>query len=204
MLVHPDLSEVQPSIPSAQRFYNEKILGNSFRISAASFFQTNTSQTEKLVALVRDRLELRGDETLVDGYAGVGTFAVILAPLARRVMAIEESAAAVDDAMVNIAASPNVQYYKGKVEDVLPQIDESADALILDPPRQGCHPNAIAAVIKMAPSRIVYVSCDPSTLARDLRLLAHAAYELTDVTPVDMFPQTYHIESVASLHLVSF
>jgi len=199
MLVHPDLKAIEPSIESGQRFYHEEILGRRFRISGASFFQTNTAQTERLVGLVRDCLDLGENETLVDAYAGVGTFAVILAPLVHRVVAIEESAAAVDDAMVNIAGMPNIQYYKGKVEELLPQISEPADVLILDPPRQGCDAKALEAVIQMAPNRIAYVSCDPSTLARDLRILVDGGFELREVTPVDMFPQTYHIECVATL-----
>jgi len=199
MLVHPDLKAIEPSIESGQRFYHEEILGRRFRISGASFFQTNTAQTERLVGLVRDGLDLGENETLVDAYAGVGTFAVILAPLVHRVVAIEESAAAVDDAMVNIAGMPNIQYYKGKVEELLPEISEPADVLILDPPRQGCDAKALEAVIQMAPNRIAYVSCDPSTLARDLRILVDGGFELREVTPVDMFPQTYHIECVATL-----
>jgi 23S rRNA (uracil1939-C5)-methyltransferase len=201
VLIQPDVSHIDPSLASSEKFYHEELLGHRFRVSGASFFQTNTPQAERLITLVRERLQPQAEETLADAYAGVGTFAVVLAPLVRRVIAIEESAAAVEDAAINIAASPNVEYFTGKVEDVLPTIDERIDCLILDPPRMGAHPVAIAAVLKARPSRIAYVSCDPATLARDLRLLADGGYELLDVTPVDMFPQTYHIECVASMRL---
>jgi 23S rRNA (uracil1939-C5)-methyltransferase len=198
MLVQ-DMREQEASMPAPSKTYTDALAGQSFQISAPSFFQSNTRQAEKLVGIVRERLDLQPDELLLDAYAGVGTFAAIFAPDVREVIGIEESPAAVADARVNLAGLPNVRYLQGKVEDVLPGLGVNPDAVILDPSRVGCHPEVIAAILRMAPPRLVYVSCDPATLARDLRLLVDGGYDLLDVTPLDMFPQTYHIESVSTL-----
>jgi 23S rRNA (uracil1939-C5)-methyltransferase len=197
--VQPDQREVEPDLPSDKTWYEEELHGNRFHISGPSFFQTNTKQAERLFELVRERLKLKGNETLVDAYAGVGTFAVMLAPYVRDVIAIEESPSATDDAAKNLEAVPNVAYYKGKVEHVLPGLDIQPDIVLLDPSRPGCHKKTLEKVVEFQPKRIVYVSCNPATLARDLRILVDSGYDLKDVTPVDMFPQTYHVESVSIL-----
>jgi 23S rRNA (uracil1939-C5)-methyltransferase len=201
MMTVQDMREREPSMPEPKRFYTDSLLGRTFRVSGPSFFQSNTRQAERLIELVKECLDLQGDEMLLDAYAGVGTFAALLAPYAREVIGIEESPSACADALINLEDLPNVRYLEGKVEDVLPNLDIKPDAVILDPSRVGCHPDVIDAILRMAPPKLVYVSCDPATLARDLRLLVDGGYELQDVTPLDMFPQTYHIESVSRLRL---
>ncbi len=200
-LVHPALNGRgdEHGVETGQESYAERLFNVPFRVSAASFFQVNTAQAERMMALVRDRLQPTSSDTIVDAYAGVGTIAALIAPIVGRVIAIEESAAAVRDAEVNLAPFPNVEMVLAKTEEALPELDERVDAVILDPPRAGCYPEVIDALRRLQPRRIVYVSCDPATLARDLNRLILSGYMLTEVTPVDMFPHTYHIESVSTL-----
>ena len=198
-LVQPTLQSYDVPLKTGQPHYRERLLDKEFRVSSPSFFQVNTKQAEVMANIVRSRLELNGDETLVDAYAGVGTFAVLFAPYVRRVVAIEESEAAVKDAAVNTLGIENLEFRLGKTEDVLDSLDGSPDAVILDPPRVGCHPATLAALVRRPPRRAVYISCDPESLARDLQLLAQKGFTVEGVEPIDMFPQTYHVECVATL-----
>ena len=200
-LVQPTLRQPEVPLASGQTHYEEALFGRRFRIASPSFFQVNTQQTERLVEVVRDRLRLTGEELLVDAYAGVGTLAVLLSPYARRVIAIEESASAVKDARLNAHGVYKVEFLERKTEDALAQLQERPDAVVLDPPRVGCHPRALEALKRLAPRRVVYVSCDPEALVRDLRYLCPEPYRLEEVQPIDMFPQTHHVEAVATLSL---
>ena len=169
------------------------------RISSGSFFQVNTSQAENLVGVVRRYLEPTGDEVLLDAYCGVGTFGLSLATRVNQVIGIEESPSAIEDARINARGLEHVSFYEGRVEDMLPGIEANVDLAVLDPPRVGCQPAVLKTLMERTPRRIAYVSCDPATLARDLRVLLGDGYELQEVQPVDMFPQTAHIEVVALL-----
>ncbi len=193
----------------------EQLGGAAFRIRPSSFFQTNTAQAEKMLSMVvrgllegvdeETREQQRQAATLVDAYCGVGTFSRILARYASKIIAIEESPSAIRDAQWNLQGLDNVQILKGKVEEVLPALAEHIDGLVIDPPRAGCQRVVLDALLAHPVRRIVYVSCDPSTLARDLDILCHpthsinSTYRLRSVQPLDMFPQTAHIECVAVL-----
>ena len=188
---------------------DEVLGGETFRIRPSSFFQTNTAQAEKMAQMVLsgllslhdDSQERAKELTVIDAYCGVGTFALLLARHVGKVIAIEESASAIKDAQWNLRDVENVEILKGKVEDVLPDIAVHVDGLVIDPPRAGCQQVVLDALIQHPVASIVYVSCDPSTLARDLSILCHVhpTYRVRSVQPLDMFPQTAHIECVTVL-----
>ncbi|MCP4536346.1 MAG: class I SAM-dependent RNA methyltransferase [Chloroflexi bacterium] len=190
----------------------ETVADYTYRISAPSFFQVNTPQAAQLVRLVTEYLDPQGDETVLDAYCGVGLFTTHLAERADLVIGIEQSPAAVADLLENtvepddidavddLDAYGNVDVIEGPVEAVLPDLDISIAAAVIDPPRAGVNRFALDALVERRPARLVYVSCDPATLARDAQRLVRGGYELVEVQPVDMFPQTYHVESVALFH----
>lgn len=173
------------------------VRGRRFRVTAGGFFQVNLPQAAALVDLVLDRLDLRGGESVLDLYAGVGLFTAFIAERASLVTSVESYPPAVTDADENLADLDNIDLIEGSVEDVLPDLEGPFDAAVLDPPRTGLDVRALDALVAHAPGRVVYVSCEPSTLARDAKRLVKHGYRLVDVQPVDMFPQTYHIECVA-------
>ncbi len=189
------------AVSTGQRAYLERLGGHNFIVSQSAFFQVNHAQAEEMVRLVGEALPERG-RVLVDAFAGVGTFAVIFADRFERVIAIEESNSAMKDAKENVTDTPNVRLRTGKVEEILPLLDAAPDAILLDPPRPGCHRAVLDSIIAFRPGVVVYVSCNPATLARDLRILADGGYAIESVTPLDMFPQTGHIECVSRLTLM--
>ena len=193
---------------SGREHITESLDGVVFQVSANSFFQTNTRQAERLFAVVEAACELTGEETLFDLYSGTGAISLLLARRVRAVYGIEVAAAAVADAIRNARANgiDNCTFLAGEVRHVLPDLMRQgvrASVVVADPPRAGFHPKALSALATLAPARIVYVSCNPSTLARDVGDLVRQGYRLEWVQPVDMFPQTPHIEAVARLSRAS-
>lgn len=182
-------------------FITEKVAGLEIKISALSFFQVNRLQAEKLFRLVADLAALQGGETVVDAYCGTGVMAMVLARQASKVIGIDNYPDAIEDARENCERNgfANCRFVSGNCEDALPGLQEKCDVLILDPPRSGCKPQVLKGVEQLNPTRIVYVSCNPATLARDLKILAVSGYLVKEVQPLDMFPQTWHVECVVVL-----
>ena len=176
-----------------------------FRISPLSFYQVNAAQTEVLYSKALEFAMLTGKETVFDLYCGVGTISLFLARHSQKVYGVESISQAVDDARQNAKINniSNVEFIAGKVEDVIPELVNKngvkADVVVVDPPRKGCDKVLIDTIIKMRPARIVYVSCESKSLARDLRTFADNGFTIQKVQPVDMFPHTVHVETVALL-----
>ena len=193
--------------------YITDYIGNvKYQISPLSFYQVNPVQTEKLYGLALDYADLNGNETVWDLYCGIGTISLFLAQNAKQVYGVEIVPQAIDDARNNAKINDitNAEFYVGKAEEVLPEYyreyQEShggetahADVIVVDPPRKGCEESLLQTIVDMQPEKVVYVSCDSATLARDVRFLRESGYELKKITPVDQFPNTVHVETVVLL-----
>jgi 23S rRNA (uracil1939-C5)-methyltransferase len=173
-----------------------EVLGREFSVSADSFFQVNTARIPAMVSTVLEMAGPAPGETALDVYCGTGLFSAFLAERAARVIAVEESPSAVADFEANLDRFDSVELYAATAEQALAAIDAKPDLAVVDPPRGGLAARAMRALLKLAPPRIVMVSCEMSTLARDARILAGAGYRLTDLAPIDLFPQTSHLETV--------
>jgi 23S rRNA (uracil1939-C5)-methyltransferase len=191
-------------------FIQDKLGEHTFDIASNAFFQTNTRQAERLYAEALEKAELKGDEIVYDLYCGTGTISLFLAEKAKEVYGFELISEAVTNARENAKrlGIENAKFILGDLADLFHPEKErpdipSADVIVVDPPRAGLHPRVVKEIIRVAPERVVYVSCNPSTLARDLQLLCEEHYDLVGVQPVDMFPHTTHIESVVALKLKS-
>jgi len=181
---------------------SDSILGLNFTISPHSFFQVNPIQTEKLYQKALDLAELDDTKTVLDIYCGIGTISLCAAKSAKKVVGVEIVDAAIEDAKKNAEANnlKNTDFYCGAAETIVPKLIEKGsrpNVVIIDPPRKGSDEKTLSAILTAAPERIVYVSCNPATLARDANFLRDGGYRMTSATPVDMFPNTEHIECIS-------
>ena len=193
------LGEEGSTLLSGEDYTLHQVLGRDFHVTAGAFFQVNTAVAEKMVAHVLAALGGRHYRHIVDAYCGVGLFSAFLAPRCDQLTGIELSEAACNDFATNLDEFEHVALYMGKVEQVLPALEIRPDLILLDPPRAGLDARALEGLLKAQPQQVIYVSCDPATLARDLRKLLDDGYTLQSVTPFDMFPQTYHVETISLL-----
>jgi len=187
---------------AGQPYLQESFAGLTFQLRPDTFFQVHTEQAEALLHMITDELQLQGHEVLVDAYCGVGTLTLPLAQRVKQAIGLEVQPEAVEQGRLSASLNhlENVTFVEGAVEALLPTLDVKPDIVLLDPPRRGCDAAVIEALAQLAPDRIVYVSCNPATLARDLKMLCKdGSYRLTRVQPADFFPQTPHVECAAFL-----
>ncbi|MET3683233.1 23S rRNA (uracil1939-C5)-methyltransferase [Alkalibacillus flavidus] len=184
----------------------DELCGLKFEISSKSFYQINPEQTEKLYGKAIEMAGLTDEETVIDAYCGVGTIGLVASQQAGRVIGVESNKDAIRDAIRNSKRNgiQNARFYQGDAGEFMTQMamhGDQADVVILDPPRTGSDEAFLSSVVKLKPSRVIYVSCNPETQARDMKYLTKNGYQVEEMQPVDMFPQTYHVESVAKLTL---
>jgi 23S rRNA (uracil1939-C5)-methyltransferase len=173
-----------------------EVLGREFRVSAGSFFQVNTGMAERMVLHLLEHIP-QVSETLVDAYCGAGLFSAFLAPRSGRLVCIESSPDACEDFTANLDEFDNVELYEAPVEEALLALELKPDVMLVDPPRSGLDPRVIDGISRCSPATLAYVSCDVATLARDAGRLARVGYRLEKITPFDLFPQSYHLETIS-------
>lgn len=173
-----------------------EVLERQFQVSAGSFFQINTGTAGLMVRHILSLLHGNTYASILDLYCGVGLFSAFIGPQAERLTGVESSSSACQDFAANLDWHPQVDLYQGNTDAILPALEDKPDVIIADPPRAGLGPKTIDSMIRLAPGHIIYISCDPASLARDLARLSGSAYRIANVTPFDMFPQTSHIETV--------
>ena len=202
--INPDRTNVifgkETRCLAGRSYLQEEFAGLEFRIQSTTFFQVNTEQAEALLRCIESELTLTGKEVLLDAYCGIGTLTLPLAKQVHQAIGIEIHPESIEQARVNAEINhiTNVEFHAGAVEKVLPQLSVQPNVVLLDPPRKGCDRSVIETLLALYPEQIVYVSCNPSTLARDLKLLCQT-YQLTKVQPADFFPQTAHVECAVFL-----
>ncbi len=182
---------------AGSQFIEIEVLGRPFRVSAGSFFQVNRLVAEAMVEHLLSNLSLETSTTLLELYCGVGLFSAFLAPRVARIVGVEASPQACSDFEYNLDEYDNVELYEASAEHVMESLDMHADIVLVDPPRAGLRRDVMDGLLALRPQQIAYISCDPATLARDARALIDGGYDLVNITPFDVFPQTYHIESIS-------
>ncbi|MCI6894871.1 MAG: 23S rRNA (uracil(1939)-C(5))-methyltransferase RlmD [Bacteroidales bacterium] len=202
--VNDTIADQEVVLYSGREYVEEEMEGLKFRIGPKSFYQTNSQQAYELYKVARRMADLSGDELVYDLYTGTGTIANFVSRKAKKVIGIEYVPEAIEDAKLNSAVNgiDNTEFYAGDMKDILTdefvEANGRPDVMIVDPPRAGMHEDVVNVILNAEPERIVYVSCNPATQARDLALL-DAKYRVTEVQPVDMFPHTHHVENVVKL-----